>query len=51
MAIKRKTRKKATGNKGTSKLKKIVAEAKKIYKSGKAGVKWTTAISRAAKRI
>ena len=48
MATKRKSRK---SNKGTAKLKKIVAEAKKIYKGGKSGVKWTTAISRAAKRI
>ncbi len=43
------TRKKS--NKGTAKLKKITAKAKTIYKGGKGGMKWTTAIKRAAKQV
>lgn len=43
------TRKKS--NKGTSTLKKITTKAKTLYKKGKGGMKWTTAIKRAAKLV
>ena len=43
-----KTKRKA--NKGTAKLKKIVAEAKRMRKSSP-GTKWTTLVSRAAKKL
>lgn len=37
-------------NKGVAKLKKIVAKAKKIYRS-KSGKKWITCIKEAAKKV
>jgi hypothetical protein len=37
-------------NKGTKKLKKIVARAKKLYKPGK-GKKWITCIKEASKKV
>lgn len=37
-------------NKGTAKLKKIVAEAKKLYKKGETGRKWTACIKEAARK-
>lgn len=48
---KKKKASKAKSNKGTAKLKKIVAKAKTIYKGGKGGMKWTSAIKKAAKQV
>jgi hypothetical protein len=38
-------------NKGTAKLKKITAEAKKLYKHGETGRKWTACVKEAAKKL
>ncbi|WP_080056727.1 hypothetical protein [Spirosoma aerolatum] len=44
-------KKRKSRSSGTAKLKKIVAKAKTIYKKGKGGMKWTTAIKKAAKTV
>ena len=38
-------------NAGTKKLKQITTRAKAIYKGGKNGMKWTSAIKKAAKEL
>jgi len=50
--MKKKTTKRKTGksNAGTAKLKKIVAEAKRIYKANPRK-EWTSCVKEAAKKI
>ncbi len=47
----KKPAKRKKSNAGTAKLKKIVAQAKTIYKDGKSGMKWTSAVKKAAKSM
>ena len=47
---KRKTTRRKASTKGTAKLKKIVAEAKRIYKKHPSK-KWTNCVKEAAKKV